>query len=964
MVNTRAKANLIAEELNEEIRAQATALQESESRWKFAIEGSGDGLWDWNVPQGTVFFTDRWKEMLGFAADEIGSGLDEWSKRIHPDDLVQAMADVQAHLEGRTPLYSNEHRVRCKDGSWKWFLDRGLVVARDTANKPLRVIGTYTDITERKQAEEALRESEERFSLAMEASRDGIWDWNLSTGTIYCSPALTAMLGFDSTDVIQDVNQWQELIHPKDRQKAYQANMDCVNGLTESFVIEYRMQAREGGWTWILGRGRTVHRDASGRALRMIGTHQDITERKQAEEKLQLAASVFSTAREGIMITDPDGSLIDVNEAFTSITGFGHDEVIGKHPRILSSGRHGPEFYAAMWHDLKERGHWNGEIWNRRKNGEVYPVLQTITTVHDPEGNVRHYVALFSDITSIKKHQNQLERSAHYDALTSLPNRVLLADRQQHAMAQARRRGRLMAVAFLDLDGFKAINDKHGHEAGDALLIALSTRMTNSLRESDTLARIGGDEFVAVLADLSGVEESEPMLSRLLAAIAEPVPIGAFTVQVSASLGVTFYPQAEDIEADQLQRQADQAMYQAKLAGKNCYHVFDTVHDRSVRGQHESIEDIRRALMEREFVLYYHPKVNMRSGAVVGAEALIRWQHPQLGLLAPASFLPVMEGHPLASEIGEWVIESALTQKEIWRAAGLDIPISVNVGGRQLQQPDFVQRLQAVLKAHPAFRPGDLEMEVLETSALEDIARVSKVIEACRALGVAFALDDFGTGYSSLTYLKRLPVSMLKIDQSFVRDMLDDPEDLAILEGVLRLASAFLRVPIAEGVETMEHGKMLLQLGCDLAQGYVIARPMPADQMPAWAATWSAPSAWANCPQIKHEHRPLLHAAVEHRAWIVAVEGFLKGERARSPQLDPHQCRFGLWLDAERRAGRDTQPSFSAIDTLHLQTHALADELGQLRTEGRATEAVARLGELHSLCNALLGQMKVLGTSG
>jgi len=346
---------------------------------------------------------------------------------------------------------------------------------------------------------------------------------------------------------------------------------------------------------------------------------------------------------------------------------------------------------------------------------------------------------------------------------------------------------------------------------------------------------------------------------------------------------------------------------------------------------------------------------------VIGAEALIRWQHPQKGLLAPAAFLPVIEDHPLAIDIGEWVIETALTQMETWRAAGLELPVSVNVGAHQLQQPDFVQRLHALLLAHPTFRPGDLEIEVLETSALEDIARVSMVIGACRELGVAFALDDFGTGYSSLTYLKRLAVTVLKIDQSFVHDMLEDPDDLAILEGVLGLASAFRRVAIAEGVETMEHGKMLLQLGCDLAQGYGIARPMPADQMPAWAAAWITPPAWANCQQISHDNRPLLHAAVEHRAWIVAEEHYLRGERAAPPPLDPHHCRFGLWLEAERRAGRGDQPGFSAIDTLHQQLHALADELCQLRTEGRASESVARLDELYGLRDALLWQMKVLG---
>jgi diguanylate cyclase (GGDEF)-like protein/PAS domain S-box-containing protein len=814
-----------------------------------------------------------------------------------------------------------------------------------------------TDITERKRVGARLSESETKYRQLVENTHDIIYSLTPEGVFTYVSPAWTILLGHPVTDV--EGHLFTEFVHPDDIPVGFAFLQRVLETGQRQDGVEYRAQHINGEWRWHTSNAAPV-KNTDGLVTGYEGIARDITKRKQADEALQLAASVFSTAREGIMITDTDGTILDVNDAFTRITGFGRDEVIGKNPRILSSGRHDREHYAAMWRDLKEKGHWQGEIWNRRKNGEVYAEMQTITTVPDPEGNARQYVSLFSDITSLKEQQNQLEHIAHYDALTRLPNRVLLADRLHQAMAQARRRDTLLAVAFLDLDGFKAINDDHGHKAGDALLIALSARMKDSLREGDTLARIGGDEFVAVLVDLAAVEDSVPMLGRLLAAVAEPVHIGELTVQVSASLGVTFYPQTEDIEADQLQRQADQAMYQAKLAGKNRYHVFDAVQDRSVRGHHESIEHISRALVEREFTLYYQPKVNLRSGAVIGAEALIRWQHPQKGLLAPAAFLPVIEDHPLAIEIGEWVIESALSQMETWRAAGLELPVSVNVGAHQLQQPDFVQRLHALLLAHPAFRPGDLEIEVLETSALEDIARVSMVIGACRELGVAFALDDFGTGYSSLTYLKRLAVTVLKIDQSFVHDMLEDPDDLAILEGVLGLASAFRRVAIAEGVETMEHGKMLLQLGCDLAQGYGIARPMPADQMPAWAAAWITPPAWANCQQISHDNRPLLHAAVEHRAWIVAEEHYLKGERAALPPLDPHNCRFGLLLEAERRAGRGDQPGFSAIDTLHQQIHALADELCQLRTEGRAAESVARLGELYGLCNALIGQMKAL----
>ena len=569
-----------------------------------------------------------------------------------------------------------------------------------------------------------------------------------------------------------------------------------------------------------------------------------VTELQASGKKLQLAASVFTYAREAIMITTPDGSIVDVNNSFTYITGYARDEVLGNNPRMLSSGRQSQDFYASMWHDLRGKGHWYGEVWNRRKSGEVFAAMQTISAVRDDAGAVDHFVSLFSDITASKTHQQQLEHIAHYDALTNLPNRALLGDRLRQALHQNQRRGQLLAVVFLDLDGFKSINDQYGHEVGDHLLIALAHRMRNALRDGDTLARIGGDEFVAVLADLGEASACVPMLSRLLAAASQSVLVGNLSLRVSGSLGVTFASPMEEMDADLLLRQADQAMYQAKLAGKNRYHVFDAELDRSVRGHHESLDHIRQALAQRQFVLYYQPKVNMRTGHVIGAEALIRWQHPERGLLLPASFLPVIEDHTLAVEVGEWVVDEAMTQLEQWKALGLNLPISVNIGARQLQQGQFVEKLRGILERHADLDPSLLELEILETSALEDITRVSAVIETCRGLGITFALDDFGTGYSSLTYLKRLPVSMLKIDQSFVRDMLEDPDDLAILEGVIGLASAFSRSVIAEGVETVAHGSKLLQLGCDRAQGYGVARPMPAAEFPEWVRNCKPDAAW------------------------------------------------------------------------------------------------------------------------
>ena len=448
----------------------------------------------------------------------------------------------------------------------------------------------------------------------------------------------------------------------------------------------------------------------------------------------------------------------------------------------------------------------------------------------------------------LEEKQNELELIAKYDTLTGLPNRALLADRMSQALQQTQRRGQKLAVAFLDLDGFKAVNDKHGHDAGDHLLITLAERMKQALRDGDTLARLGGDEFVAVLADLADVNASAPMLNRLLAAAAQPVRFGAAQLQVSASLGITFYPQAQAIDAEQLIRQADQAMYQAKQAGKNRFHVFDADQDHSVRARHETMQSIERALSQGEFVLEYQPKVNLRRGEVSGVEALIRWIHPERGMLLPAHFLPMIEDHPLAIELGQWVIESALQQIERWQQQGLNIQVSVNIGTRHLQQTDFVERLRSTLQTHPGLPQHCLGLELLESSALGDLARVSGVVRDCQQMGVRFALDDFGTGYSSLTHLRQLPVSQLKIDQSFVREMLGNPDDLAILKSIVGLAKAFDIEVLAEGVETVAHGVKLLQLGCELAQGYCISRPLPAAEIPLWVKNWRPDPAWTLSP--------------------------------------------------------------------------------------------------------------------
>ena len=558
----------------------------------------------------------------------------------------------------------------------------------------------------------------------------------------------------------------------------------------------------------------------------------------------------------------------------------------------------------------------------------------------------------------------QLEEIAHYDRLTGLPNRVLLGNRLDQAIAQSNRRGQPLAVVSIDLEGLRAINDRHGHHAGDQVLASLGLAMERVLRKGDTLARQGGDEFAAVLLDMADAESCVPILTSLLEAVAEPVQFGNFSLQVAASIGIAFYPQADEVGAEQLLRQAVQAMHKARQAGKNRYHFFDSTQDSAVRSPQENLERIRQALDAEEFVLYYQPKVNMSSGKVVGAEALIRWQHPERGLLPPSAFLAVIEDHPLSVEVGEWVISTALTQMEQWLDQGLDIPISVNVGTRQLQQLDFVDRVVALLAEHPRLRPSSLELEILESSALKDVAQLSRLLTGCRAIGVSLALDNFGAGNSSLNDLKRLPTNVLKIDPSFVREILENPEELTILEGVLGLATAFRRQSIAEGVESVDQGLLLLQLGCELAQGYAIAHPMQAHEFPAWAETWRPDPRWAKALSVGLDDRPLLYASVEHRAWIVAIETFLKGESAIEPKLSRHQCRFGAWLDAEAQAGRTLHPDFQGVVAMHFKMHALASGILKLHSQGRTADGVARLAELQTLLDKLLEQLQSFRSEG
>ncbi|MCP3849060.1 MAG: EAL domain-containing protein [Gammaproteobacteria bacterium] len=934
-------------------RVQAKLAQEEHYEQLQLLLENIDGIsWELDLLEDTFTYVSPGAErILGYPV-ESWKNMESWSSMIIPEDRETAVSYCHAEtMIGKN--HSFEYRIRKKNGDVIWVLDIVSVI-KDSTNRPIKLTGFILDYSELKKSEEVIRQKESEqhailsaipdLMLVLDANGHCINVWSHDSKKLTANKKL--LLGHTVNEIL-DVNSSKQVMSAlKEADKTGYSNNQVINLETPEGKLWFELS------TSIKSRETSPHQ--------FIMLLRDITKRIKSEERLKMAASVFSHASEGIMITDFKGNILEVNNAFTQITGYSRSEVLGKNPRFLKSNHHEPEFYLNMWRKITTKGYWAGEIWNKNKSSELFLEKLTISTVQNQDEKTQHYVGLFTDITEQHQHQQQLEFIAHYDALTELPNRLLLMDRLHQALLQSQRRKTKVAIALLDLDGFKTINDNHGYTIGNQLLAVLSNRMKLILREEDTIARLGGDEFVVVLNDLTSTEESIPWLTRLLNVVVKTINIEDITLDISVSIGVTFYPQDEDIEEDKLLRQADQAMYQAKLKGKNRYHIFDSDADRHVRGFHEDIKIIDKALKNNEFVLFYQPKVNMRSGAVIGAEALIRWQHPERGLLTPYHFLPLIENHHLSVELGEWVLDRALCQMEEWHKSGLDLKVSVNISALQLQQPDFETNLFNRLANSPEIKPGNLILEVLETSALENTLQVSQIIQSCLNKGIQFSLDDFGTGYSSLTYLKRLPVAELKIDQTFVQDMLDAPENLAILEGILSLGKAFEHRIIAEGVETIEHGEMLLHLGAELAQGYAIARPLPAGDFQSWMDSWKPDPIWSSSRIISRGDIPLLFASTEHRAWIRAIEEWFNGNRSAPPTMDHFKCRFGKWLHNEGQKKYAQEATFKNIEELHNDVHLIAAELHQLKMEGKIKAAKIKLSELKAIRNKLIEYLKQL----
>jgi diguanylate cyclase (GGDEF)-like protein/PAS domain S-box-containing protein len=554
----------------------------------------------------------------------------------------------------------------------------------------------------------------------------------------------------------------------------------------------------------------------------------EIVERKRTEKKLTLAKRIIEVGNEAIVVTDQNAAILDVNAAFCKECGYSREELIDQNPRILKSEYHGSEFYGEMWQALLSKGEWQGEIWGRRKNGEIYPKLLSISAIRDGSGVTTHYVGFSSDITEIKQTEEKLQQLAHYDQLTGLANRVLFRDRLERAILQSRRTGSVIALMLLDLDRFKEINDTLGHPAGDQVLKTVAHRLSKCVRESDTVGRLGGDEFTVVLPGLQNTYEVNTIAKRIMRSLKQPFHTTGRNVFISTSIGITVWP-ADGEDVDKLLQNADTALYRAKDHGKNNFQFFSEEMNRDLVEKAELEIALRAAVEHNELQLFYQPIIDFDTGTIVSTEALLRWQHPKLGWMPPEKMIRLAEETALILSIGEWVLRHACEQGRQWQQMGLPLRVAVNVSGRQLNQPQFVQQVIQILK-DTKLDPSLLELELTESVAMRNIETTDEAFRALREHGVGVSVDDFGTGYSSLSYLKRLAVDKLKVDRAFVQDIASDSTNRAIVAAIVAMGHSLNLRVLAEGVETQEQLGHLWSLDCDEWQGFYFSRPIPAPE--------------------------------------------------------------------------------------------------------------------------------------
>ncbi|QEY31259.1 EAL domain-containing protein [Synechococcus sp. RSCCF101] len=798
------------------------SLQEAEHRFRRFANGIPGAIFQYVLnTDGTdtvSYMSKGCIDLWEIPASDVVDDASALSSQVLADD-VKGLAESVQRSADTLEFWRHEWRMRTPSGQIKWVSGTG--TPRRLADGGTAWDSVIIDVTRERQDQLALNQF---FEQANTLNLITDLDWRIQRA----NPAWARVLGLQPAALLGRAAT--DLIDPIDRTLFLERFRSCQR---EGTTMELDCRVRDAGGalhqlTWS-AEARVEH------DLIFI-VARDVTRARQDQRRLQQAAAVFESTAEGVIITDLNGSILDVNDAFSRVTGYSREEVIGRNPNLLRSGRHDARFYEAMWQEVQQQGHWHGEIWNRSKDGAIFPELLTISTVVDEAEQPSGYVGVFSDISLLKQHQERLNHLAHHDPLTDLPNRTLFTSRLQHSIERCRRAGSSLAVLFIDLDRFKHINDSLGHSTGDELLIEITARIRQRVRASDTLARISGDEFVVLLENVSSREAARAVVDDLLAAFQHPYTVNGISISITASMGLSFYP-ADGADVSSLLANADAAMYKAKDEGRNTV-LFYSSEFTAEAFEHVFLETgLKQALDRQELFLVYQPQFDLQSRRVSGMEALLRWRHPQNGVIAPSRFIPFAERSGLIRPIGRWVLEQACRDGRAWLEAGLAIGhMAVNVATPELLRSSFAEDLAMVVSA-TGFPADQLEIEITESSIMKQPDRSIAQLDQVRATGVMVSVDDFGTGYSSLGMLKKLPINRLKLDQSFVRDLPDDPDDIAIAEAIISLGHAMNLEIIAEGIERTEQEAFLRQRGCHLGQGHWFSRPLPAEAIPEFMAS-------------------------------------------------------------------------------------------------------------------------------